>query len=141
MKNALLVAALVVAAAAPGFAQQPGLHEAEFRAFYNNFLAAVRANNKEKIADLIAFPVDAWSVETKGDVQTGAIKDRADFLARYNSLFTPFMRSHIPRAKLQVLKDGVRELVWYDTDTEFSFEFAYSDGTGYRVHAYNIGPR
>jgi hypothetical protein len=141
MKTVLLVAALIVAAVVPGIAQQPAPHEAEFRAFYNDFLAAARANNKAKIADLIAFPVDDWSVETKGDVQTGKIKDRADFIARYNSLFTASMRAHIPKAKLQMLKDGRYILVWHDADAEFGFEFGYSDGTGYRVRSYTIGPR
>jgi hypothetical protein len=141
MKTVLLVAALIVASFAPSLAQQPGPHEAEFRAFYNDFLAAARANNKEKIADLIAFPVEAWSTETRGDVQTGKIKDRADFLARYNSLFTAAMRAHIPKAKLQMLKDGRYILGWHDADAEFGFEFDYVDGKGYRVRAYTIGPR
>jgi hypothetical protein len=140
MKNALLVAALVAASVAPCPAQKPGPHEAEFRSFHARFLAAVRANDKEKLADLIAFPVDDWSIERKGDVQTGKIKDRADFLARYNSLFTPFMRSHIPRAKLTALDDGAYILVWRDAGSEFSFDFGYIDGTGYRVRSYNIGP-
>lgn len=33
--------------------------ETEFRAIYDQFLSAVRANDKNKIADLIAFPVSA----------------------------------------------------------------------------------
>ena len=49
--------------------QKQGTHEAEFKAFYEKFLAASRANDKERIANLIAFPVE-WSVETKADVQT-----------------------------------------------------------------------
>lgn len=141
MKNVLLITALAVAVVLPCRAQQPGPHEAEFRAFYASFLAAARTNDKEKLADLIAFPVEDWSVERKGDVQTGRIKDRADFLTRYNSLFTPFMRSHIAKAKLQALKDEAYVLIWHDAGAEFSFEFTYIAGTGYRVRAYNIGPQ
>ena len=148
MKFALLIAAILVAAVAPcpgqhsteHPVQQPGPHDAEFRAFYTGFLAAVRANDREKLADLIAFPVETWSVETKGDVQTGAIKDRADFLARYSTLVTPFMRTHAPRGKLVPLENGAYELVWKDANAEFSFEFDYIDGTGYRVRSYDIGP-
>jgi len=140
MRQSVLVIALVAVSMAPVLAQKPRPHEAEFREFYAKFLAAVRANDKEKLADLIAFPVDDWSVERRGDVQTGKIKDRADFLARYNSLFTPFMRSHIPRAKLTPLDNGSYILVWRDAGSEFSFDFAYSDGSGYRVTSYNIGP-
>ena len=140
MKKALLIAALVAASIAPGLAQKPGPHEAEFRAFFAKFVAAARANDKEKLADLIAFPCDDWSMERKGDVQTGRITDRADFVKRYDLLFTAFMRSHIPRAKLTALDDGGYILVWRDAGTEFSFDFAYIDGTGYRVRSYSIGP-
>jgi hypothetical protein len=141
MKRALLMMALLAATVTLCRAQQHEPHKAEFRAFYADFLAAVRANDKEKIADLIAFPVEDWSVERKGNVQTGQIKDRADFLARYNVLFTAFMRSHIPRAKLDALDEGRYVLTWHDANAEFSFEFAYIAGTGYRVRSYNIGPR
>lgn len=79
-------------------------------------------------------------MERRGDVQTGKIKDRAEFLGKYESLFTSFMRSHVPRAKLTALDDGAYILVWRDAGAEFSFDFAYIDGTGYRVRSYNIGP-
>ena len=49
-------------------AQQKGPHEAEFRTFYAAFLKAVQANDKEKIADMIAYPVSSWSIQTKKDV-------------------------------------------------------------------------
>lgn len=140
MKNALLVAALVAAAVAPCSAQKPGPHDTEFRTFYASFLAAVRANDKERLADMIAFPVDAWSMDRSHEITTGHIKDRADFLARYDSLFTASMRSHIPRAKLDALPDGAYILFWRATDVEFSFEFDYVAGAGYRVHSYTIGP-
>ena len=50
------------------------------------------------------------------------------------------MRSHIPRATLKAFKDGMYELVWRNVDVDFSFEFYYIDGTGYRVRSYTIGP-
>src|SRR5260370_14470676 len=71
--RALLFTALAVTMAPCG-AQQPGPHDAEFRAFYAEFVAAVRANDKNKLADLIAFPVKDWSVEHKGNVETIGIK-------------------------------------------------------------------
>ena len=83
----LLFGALVMS----GLAQQKGPHEAEFRTFYAAFVKAVQANDKEKIADMIAYPVSPWSIQTKGDVQEGSIKDKADFLARFNVLFTNYM--------------------------------------------------
>ena len=140
MKHAFLIAMLLIAAAVPCPAQQPGPHEAEFRSFYSDFLAAVRANNKERLADMIAFPVEDWSVERNGDVQTETIKDRAEFLAKYPSYFTRFMRLHAPHAKLEALPDGAYTLIWHDANAEFSFEFDYVAGTGYRVRSYDIGP-
>lgn len=66
MKRALFLAAIVAASVAPSLAQKTGPQEAEFRDFYARFLAAARANDKEKLADLIAFPVEDWSMERKG---------------------------------------------------------------------------
>jgi hypothetical protein len=140
VKYTLLAAAFIVAVVAPCYGQQSEPHRTEFNAFYASFLSAVHANNKEKLADLITFPIEDWSIEQKGDIQTGMIKDRNDFLARYELLFTSFMRSHIPRGKIEALADGRYILIWHDAGAEFSFEFAYITGVGYRVSAYSIGP-
>ena len=142
MKNILLAVVLIfVALASPCLAQSPAAHAAEFNAFYAKFQGAAKANDKQKLADLIAFPVEDWSVERKGDVQTEPIKDRADFLARYDVLFTAFMRSHVANAKPQPLKDGRYVMIWDDANAEFSFEFGYTAGVGFRVLSYSIGPR
>ena len=78
----LIACALVLfgALVMPSLAQQKGPHEGEFRTFYAAFVKAVQANDKEKIADMIAYPVSSWSIQTKGDVQEGSIKDKADFV-------------------------------------------------------------
>ena len=116
-------------------------HEPEFRAFYAQFLAAIGANDKNKIADLIEFPVKDWSVERKGIVETIGIKDKSDFLAKHDLLFTPFMRSHVLDAKPQKVSDDHYVVVWQDADAEFSFHFEYMPPGGYRVTAYLIGSR
>jgi len=142
MKNFLLAIVLAFAAlVAPCLAQPAGSHAAEFNAFHAKFQGAAKANDKQKLADLIAFPVEDWSVERKGDVQTEAIKDRADFLKRYDLLFTASMRKHVATAKPQPLQDGRYVVIWDDANAEFSFEFGYTAGTGYRVRSYSIGPR
>ena len=135
-----LVFAIAIPAAASGTEQQKS-HDAEFRAFYAEFLAAVRANDKNKLADLIAFPVKDWSVEKKGIVETIGIKDKSNFLAKYDSLFTPFMRSHVLGVKPQKVSDDHYMVVWQDANAEFSFQFEYMPPRGYRVTAYGIGPR
>ena len=141
MKLISLIIAALVASLLPCRAQQPGSHEKEFREFYSTFLMAVHANDKDTLAGLIAFPAQDWSVESKGNVKTISIKDKAEFLAGYDSFFTASMRSHVPRAKLATLKDGRYALIWQDSDAEFSFEFEYKAGCGYRVSSYSIGPR
>jgi hypothetical protein len=142
MKNILLAIVMAFAALiAPCPAQPPGAHAAEFNTFYAKFLGAAKTNDRQKLADLIAFPVEDWSVERKGDVQTEAIKDRADFLKRYDVLFTASMRKHVASAKPQPLQDARYVVIWDDANTEFSFEFGYTVGTGYRVTSYSIGPR
>ncbi|HTA64315.1 MAG TPA: hypothetical protein VK753_02315 [Xanthomonadaceae bacterium] len=141
MKNILMVIVLAFATViAPCFAQSPAAHAADFDAFYAKFRSAAKANDRQKIADLIAFPVADWSVERKGDVQSDTIRDRTDFLKRYDLLFTASMRAHLASAKPQPLKDGRYVVIWDDAGAEFSFEFAYTDATGFRVTSYSIGP-
>jgi len=136
-----LLAMVFASFAAPCRAQQQGSHDSEFRGFYTEFLAAVSGNDKNKIADLIAFPVKDWSVERKGNVETIGIRDKAEFLAKYDSLFTPSMRSHVLKAKPQKINDDHYSLIWQDANAEFSFEFEYTLPRGFRLTAYGIGPR
>lgn len=142
MNNIMLVIVLTLAALmAPCPAQSGKSHAAKFNAFYAKFQNAAKTNDKQKLADLIEFPVEDWSVERKGDVQTEAIKNRADFLKHYDLLFTDSMRKHVASTKPQPLQDGRYVVIWDDADAEFSFEFGYIVGTGYRVTSYSVGPR
>jgi len=141
MKKTLITTVLTTLVVASAFGSQNRPHDAEFQPFYAAFLKAVRANDKEKIADLIAFPVKDWSIDQNHNVTTGSIKDRADFLARYNVLFTASMRTRIPRAKREPLKyDSAYMISWREQDIECSFEFEYVDGAGYRIRSFSIGP-
>lgn len=116
-------------------------NETEFRTIYDQFVSAVRANDKNKIADLIAFPVNSWSVSQKSVVNETTISNRAEFLAKYESLFTPFMRSHVLKTKPQKISDDHYVIDWHDEDLEYSFEFEYASSQGFRLTAYLIGPR
>ena len=138
----LIACALVLfgALVMPGMAQQKGAqqkgpHEAEFRTFYAAFVKAVEANDKEKIADMIAYPVSSWSLKTKPET---SIKDKADFLARFNVLFTSYMRLHLPKAKVQAGSD-MWIATWRDGASECGFEFKYVEGTGFKIMDYDIG--
>jgi hypothetical protein len=94
-----------------------------------------------KIADLIEFPVNAWAQEKKGNVDEITIPNEADFLAKYDSLFTPSMRSHALKTKPQKISNDHYSVIWHDTDVERSFEFDYTPQHGFRLTAYLIGPR
>jgi hypothetical protein len=101
----------------------------------------VRANDKNKIADLIAFPVTSWSVSQKNMVSETTIPNRAEFLAKYESLFTPSMREHALKTKPQKISDDHYIIGWRDEDLEYSFEFESASPRGFRLTAYLIGPR
>ena len=132
------VLVLVVALIMPGLAQQKGPHEAEFRSFYAAFLKAVQANDKEKIADMIAYPVSSWSIGMKKDLHEVSIKDKADFLGRFNELFTNYMRLHLPKAKVQSTPE-IWFTSWRDGYSECAFEFKYVEGTGFKITTYDVG--
>jgi len=118
--------------------QQTGPHEAEFRTFYAAFLKAVQENDKEKIADMIAYPVSSWSIHMKVGVKEGSIKDKADFLARFNVLFTNYMRLHLPKAKVQSTPE-LWFTSWRDGYSECAFEFKYVEGSGFKLFTYDVG--
>ena len=137
----ILLFAVVIITIAPCGAAPDTPNGDEFRSFYDQFLTAVRANDMNKIADLIEFPVNAWAREKKGNVEEITIPDKADFLAKYDSLFTPSMRSHALKTKPQKISNDHYAVIWHDTDVERSFEFDYTPHHGFRVTAYLIGPR
>jgi hypothetical protein len=135
-----LILLLEIATVVPCRAETPNMHSAEFRSFYAQFSEAVRANDKNKVADLIAFPVKDWSVERKGNVETISIPTKAEFLRKYDSFFTAFMRAQVLKTKPQQISDDHYSLIWRDSNAEFSFQFEYVAGSGFRVTAYGIGP-
>src|SRR5215510_15718308 len=130
----LLFGALVMSS----LAQQKGPHEPEFKTFYAAFLKAAQANDKEKIADMIAYPVSSWTIATKTNVQEVSIKDKADFLARFSVLFTNYMRLHLPKAKVQSTPD-LWFTSWKDRYSEYLFQFKYVEGTGFKITTYDVG--
>lgn len=135
----LIACALVLfGAVMPCLAQQNGPHEAEFRTFYADFLKAAQANDKEKIADMIAYPVSSWTIATKTNVQEVSIKDKADFLARFAVLFTNYMRLHLPKSKVQSTPD-LWFTSWRDGHSEYAFEFKYIEGAGFKITTYDVG--
>jgi hypothetical protein len=131
----VLLASITIDALGKG----PNPHEAEFQAFRKDFLSASAANDKAKLADLIAFPVEYWSIEKNHHVDEGAVASREEFLKRYDELFTVWMRAHLAKAKAESLDNGRYLISWVDGNSEFTFEMEYLDRVGWRVRAYGIG--
>ena len=113
--------------------------EAEVQTLRTELLAAAAASDKSRLAELIAFPVEYWSIERNRNVEDGAIPNREDFLRRYDTLFTPRMRARLPKAKSESLDNGRYLMSWIDGGSEFTFEMEFLDGIGWRVRAYGIG--
>ncbi|WFU39276.1 hypothetical protein QA640_33670 [Bradyrhizobium sp. CB82] len=139
MKAFLIASLFVTALAAPCWAKDPVCNGPEFQAFRNDFEGAANANDKNRIVKLISFPVEFWSGEGKHDVQSGPVKSEAEFLQRFDTLFTPFMRKHLHTAKLLSLPEGHCALTWHDTNSEFTFEFRYVPDNGFRAIGYEVG--
>ena len=136
-----MILAATILTTAPCGAAPNTPNETDFSTIYNQFVSAVRANDKNKTADLIAFPVNSWSVNRKNMVNETTISNRAEFLAKYVSLFTPYMRSHALETKPQKISNDHYIIDWHDEDLEYSFEFEYASPQGFRLTAYLIGPR
>lgn len=141
--SALILTAITPVGATTYAAQKQNPHEAEFHAFYADFLKAVRANDKEKIADMIAFPVADldWYVITKGHDDAIGIKDKAEFLKKYDTLFTPHTRLRVLKAKTLALEGGRYSVFWDEGETRFTFLFEYVEGAGYRIESFTTGAR
>jgi hypothetical protein len=132
-----LIAAGMLALSLPAPAEGPaaGGPDAEAKAFASQLEAAAQAGDKEKLAALIAFPVESWAVEAApGETR---VESRADFLARYPALVTARMRKGIAQAKLSGSSTG-SYLIWHDQSSEYSLEIERRDGQ-YRVTAYDVG--
>jgi hypothetical protein len=136
-KTRLLVASLLAMVFA-AVAQKPaqGVADPAVQAFASRFQAAMRADDKEKLAAMIAFPVEFWTVDANNTSEV-SIKDRSDFLARYSTLVTPRMRKNIAQAKLSGSSTG-NYLSWHDKDSEYTFDIERRDGE-YRVTSYSVG--
>jgi hypothetical protein len=68
------------------------------RAFLAELQAAVQANDKEKIAGMISYPLNFIH-----DGRRSRIRDKQTFLARYNNIFTEHIRKTILRQSAHCL--------------------------------------
>jgi len=142
MKKAILSTAILAALVATSLAaQKHNTHAAEFRPFYGDFLRAVSSGDKEKVAGMIAFPVADMDWVVGGGRRYVSIKNKAQFLQKYDTYFAPSTRLHLLKAKTEAIEEGRYAAFWDIGETRFTFLFEYIDGTGYRVESFTTGAR
>jgi hypothetical protein len=78
---------------------------------------------------------------TKGRDDAVSIKDKAEFLKKYDTFFMAKTRLRVIKAKTLALEGGRFEAFWDEGETRFAFLFEYIDGTGYRVESFTTGAR
>jgi hypothetical protein len=103
----LLPAASIAApAAAPARAAPapaaPTLADARFDRFFDAFRQAVLANDRQKVADMVALPFKDYS----GAEPDRSATTRARFLAHYDAIFTPEVIAAIRDRKLRAFQPG-----------------------------------
>ena len=142
MKKVILSTAILAALVATAVAaQKDNTHAAEFRAFYADFLKAVSSGDKERVAGMIAFPVADMDWVVDGGRRYVSIKNKAQFLQKYDTYFAPSTRLRLPKAKTEALEEGRYAAFWDIGETRFTFLFEYIEGKGYRVESFTTGAR
>jgi len=142
MKKAILSTAILAALVATAVAaQKDNTHATEFRAFYADFLKAVHSGDKEKVAGMIAFPVADLDWAVDGGRRDVSIKNKSEFLRKYDTYFPPSTRLRLLKAKTEALEEGRYSAFWDIGETRFAFLFEYIDGTGYRIESFTTGAR
>jgi len=141
--NCIVIAITVLAAlVATALAAQKGnTHATEFRAFYMDFVKAVSSGDREKVAGMIAFPVADMDWVVDGGRRYVSIKNKAQFLQKYDTYLAPSTRLHLLKARTEALEERRYAAFWDIGETRFTFLFEYIDGAGYRVESFTTGAR
>jgi hypothetical protein len=107
-----------------------------FAKFFAEFQAAVKAADKEKVANMTSFDDFYWEATDA----TRNIKTREAFLKNYDRLFTPAIKNKIATAKPKKGNDGYYDIIWHTTDTQYGFDFQPQKDGGYKFKGYSVGP-
>jgi hypothetical protein len=111
MNRPFPTALLIGAALAASTASMPALaapktaastKAASFQTFFTGFRQAVLANDRNRVADMAAFPFKDFS---GGEVDRSAAT-KAQFLAHYDRIFTPAVIAGIRTGKIRAFKPG-----------------------------------
>ena len=112
MRSCLMAAVLAVsapalaepAAPAPVAAQRS---HARFQTFFEDFRAAVLANDREAVASMTQFPFTDYRADCVVSPASATSRNKAEFLARYDRIFTPAVIAAIRDRRLRAFQSGV----------------------------------
>ena len=107
-----------------------------FAQFFANFQNAVKAGDKDKVADMIDFGDFTW--EATPALQ--AVKTRESFLKNYDKMFTVTIKAKIATSKTETT-DGNYFIIWRTTNSEYSLYFGHQFDGGYKFEGLTVGPR
>ena len=107
-----------------------------FAKFFAEFQAAVKAGDKEKVANMTSFDDFYWEATDA----TREIKTREAFLKNYERLFTPAIKNKIATAKPTKGADGYYDIIWHTASTQYGFDFQPQKDGSYKFKGYTVGP-
>jgi len=107
-----------------------------FAKFFAEFQAAVKAGDKEKVANMTSFDDFYWEATDS----TREIKTREAFLKNYERLFTPAIKNKIATAKPTKGADGYYDIIWHTASTQYGFDFQPQKDGSYKFKGYTVGP-
>jgi len=107
-----------------------------FQKYFAEFQAAVKGDDKEKVASMIKFDKFTW--EASPALQKINTKD--EFLKNYTKMFTPTIKAKIATGKLDS-SEGNYFIIWQTKTSEYSLYFAHLEDGSYGFLGLTIGPR
>lgn len=118
-------------------AQGGGPSDADARRVWAEFQAAVKADDKAKIASLMRFPLEGWDED---DLIGVTQEDYAKF---YPKMFTPFVKTMIANGKLVRDDDNTYEVTAPGAGAHrgdvYSLFIEYDAASGFKVTSLAIG--
>ncbi len=104
-----------------------------FAKWWPEFKAAVAKNDAKAIVKGAMFPMD-WEL-----LKTRKIESEADFLAHFQTYFTPYMRSAVASQKPVAIPGDQYMITWKARGNEYSMYFKAKNGA-YALFALSEGP-
>jgi hypothetical protein len=107
-----------------------------FAKFFTEFQAAVKAGDKEKVANMIDFNDFTWEATDA----LREVKTREAFLKNYDRMFTPAIKNRIATGRPKEGAKGNYTITWHTTNTEYGFDFLLQKDRSYKFLGYTVGP-